>query len=67
MGQRDVGAKAFRFGGATDWRHEVGEGSAHIVRQLGRWDSDVARIYQRPLLDRELEVAALVAGLEGQR
>ena len=25
--------------------------SAHVIKQRGRWDSDVATIYQRPLLE----------------
>ena len=61
----EVGAKAFRIGGATDWREEAGEPGAHIVRQRGRWDSDVAHIYQRPLLAAQLAVAAAVGSARG--
>ena len=46
----DVGAKSFRIGGATDWRDCLGEASERVVRQRGRWCSDVALVYQRPLL-----------------
>ena len=61
----EVGAKAFRIGGATDWREESGDASAHIVRQRGRWDSDVAHIYQRPLLAAQLAMAAAVGNARG--
>ena len=61
----EVGAKAFRIGGATDWREEAGEPGAHIVRQRGRWDSDVAHIYQRPLLAAQLAMAAAVGNARG--
>tara|TARA_B110001452_G_scaffold26674_1_gene20927 strand:+ start:4643 stop:5719 length:1077 start_codon:yes stop_codon:yes gene_type:complete len=61
----EVGGKAFRIGGATDWREEGGEPGAGIVKQRGRWDSDVANIYQRPLLAAQLAVAAAVGGARG--
>ena len=50
----DVGAKSFRAGGATDWRDCLGEASERVVRQRGRWCSDVALVYQRPLLTSHL-------------
>ena len=50
----DVGAKSFRVGGATDWRDCLGEASERVVRQRGRWCSDVALVYQRPLLTSHL-------------
>jgi hypothetical protein len=46
----ELGAKSFRIGGATDWRDCLGDSSAGIVQQRGRWDSTVALIYQWPLL-----------------
>ena len=61
----DVGAKAFRIGGATDWRAERGEAGVQIVKQRGRWDSDVASIYQRPLLADQLAASAAVGGVRG--
>ena len=60
-----VGAKAFRIGGATDWRLQAGESGAAITRQRGRWDSDVAEVYQRPLLGIQLATAAAVGGSRG--
>ena len=56
----DVGAKSFRIGGATDWRDCLGDASAHIVRQRGRWCSDVAQVYQRPLLASHLAASMWV-------
>ena len=61
----DVGAKAFRIGGATDWRLEAGAAGEATTRQRGRWDSDVATIYQRPLLGAQLAAAAGVGGVRG--
>lgn len=60
-----VGAKAFRIGGATDWRLEGGEAGAAVTRQRGRWASDVAEIYQRPLLGVQIRTAAAVGGARG--
>ena len=65
VAQTEVGAKAFRIGGATDWRERAGEAGAQVVRQRGRWDSDVANIYQRPLLADQLSIAAEVGGACG--
>ena len=63
--RRDVGAKAFRIGGATDWRAERGEAGAQLVKQRGRWASDVANIYQRPLLADQLAASAAVGDARG--
>jgi hypothetical protein len=56
----EVGAKSFRIGGATDWRDCLGDASAHIVKQRGRWCSDVALVYQRPLLASHLAASMWV-------
>ena len=56
----DFGAKSLRVGGATDWRDCLGDPSAHIVKQRGRWCSDVAHIYQRPLLSSHLAASMWV-------
>ena len=52
-------------GGATDWRADRGEAGAFIVKQRGRWDSDVATIYQRPLLADQLAASASVGSVQG--
>ena len=35
------------------------------MKQRGRWDSDVANIYQRPLLADQLAASASVGGVQG--
>ena len=54
------GAKSLRVGGATDWRDCLGDASAHVVKQRGRWFSDVAEVYQRPLLASHLAASMWV-------
>ena len=56
----EVGAKSFRVGGATDWRDCLGEASERVVRQRGRWCSDVALVYQRPLLTSHLAASTRI-------
>ena len=56
----EVGAKAFRIGGATDGRAKLGDRSADVLKQRGRWQSDVAAIYQRPLLAEQLSLSGQV-------
>ena len=58
------GGKSFRVGGATDLRGALGaaEGMA-VIKQRGRWNSDIAEIYQRALvLDQLNGSAAMGAG-----
>ena len=62
----EFGAKSFRVGGATDWRAVFGPRAAEaIIRQRGRWCSDVAAIYQRALADEHLSGSAAVGGADG--
>jgi hypothetical protein len=61
--EEDFGAKALRAGGATDLRAFVGEASSGVVRQRGRWCSDVAEIYQRPLVGTHLDASAAVGSV----
>ena len=62
----DFGAKSFRVGGATDWRAVFGPRSAEaLIRQRGRWCSDVAAIYQRALANEHLGGSAAVGGAGG--
>ena len=56
----NVGAKCFRVGGSTDARSRLGETGKSLIKQRGRWSSDVAEIYQRPLLHDHLEASAAV-------
>ena len=63
----DVGAKAFRIGGATDLQRRLGEERAErLLRQRGRWASDVAQAYARALLEDHLEASASVGGEVGR-
>ena len=62
----DFGGKSFRVGGATDWRAVLGESKAErIIRQRGRWDSDIHKIYERALATEHLSGSALVGGASG--
>ena len=63
----EYGGKAFRIAGATDLRAHLGlERASFILRQRGRWSSDVAFIYQRALLGEHLTASAAIAG-DGSR
>ena len=48
--ESDIGGKAFRIGGATDMREAMGAASGHLIKQRGRWASDIAMVYQRALV-----------------
>ena len=67
MDPAEFGAKSFRIGGATDWRAVFGPAGAEtIIRERGRWASDVARIYQRALAQDHLSGSAAVGDTEGR-
>ena len=50
----EFGAKSLRAGGATDLRDELGAAGMPLIKQRGRWCSDVAEIYQRSILRHQL-------------
>ena len=54
----EVGGKAFRIGGATDLREVHGDGAQRLIKERGRWASDVAQLYQRALLRTQLDSSA---------
>lgn len=58
-----VGAKSFRVGGATDLRALMGDAGKEMVKQRGRWASDVAEVYQRALLEEQLHASAMVGSV----
>jgi hypothetical protein len=62
----ELGGKAFRIGGATDLREVHGLGAQQIVKGRGRWASDVAQLYQRALLQEQLDVSAGAADACGR-
>ena len=62
----EVGGKAFRIGGATDLREVHGGGAQLLIKERGRWASDVAQLYQRALLRAQLDVSAGAADADGR-
>ena len=60
------GGKSFRSGGATDLRCALGaaEGKA-VIKQRGRWSSDIADIYQRALVLDQLNGSAAMSSASG--
>ena len=56
----ELGGKSFRIGGATDWRDIFGADAERIIKQRGRWMSDVALLYQRALAETHLRGSAAV-------
>lgn len=62
----EVGGKAFRIGGATDLREVHGGGAQLLIKERGRWASDVAQLYQRALLRTQLDASAGAADADGR-
>ena len=58
-----TGAKAGRVGGATDAR-DAGV-PASLIQERGRWCTDIALIYQRPIVRQHLQAAAAMGGASG--
>ena len=62
----DVGGKSFRIRGATDLQAQLGaENGARIVRERGRWFSDVSYIYSRASAKGQLDASAIMADASG--
>ena len=61
-----VGGKLMRIGGATDLRDVLGEAGQRVIKQRGRWGSDVANVYQRALTRDLLEASALTGDAEAE-
>ena len=60
------GAKSFRIGGATDYRAVYGPAAAErMIRQRGRWWSDIHALYERALAEEHLAGSAAVADATG--
>jgi len=60
------GAKSFRIGGATDYRAVYGPAAAErMIRQRGRWWSDVHTLYERALAEEHLQGSAAVGDAVG--
>ena len=63
----ELGGKFARIGGATDMRELLGDASQALIKQRGRWASDVAGVYQRALVRAHLEASAAVGGVQLSR
>ena len=61
MPEGSVGGKLWRIGGATDAREVMGDDSQRIIKQRGRWGSDVSGVYQRALTRDMLDASVAVA------
>eukprot|EP00965_Chrysotila_dentata_P170540 5629836-Pleurochrysis_carterae.AAC.1 len=66
MNPDDFGGKSWRIGGATDLRDILDDAGRSQIQLRGRWGSDVAAVYQRATVDRQLAVSAEVAESTGQ-
>ena len=62
-----IGGKAFRIGGATDMRDALGDSSQYLIKQRGRWASDVAQVYQRALIKSHLDASILMGSAAESR
>jgi hypothetical protein len=67
MKPTEIGGKAFRIGGATDMRDALGDASQYLIKQRGRWASDVAQVYQRALARSHLEASVLMSTASASR
>eukprot|EP00965_Chrysotila_dentata_P052869 1753415-Pleurochrysis_carterae.AAC.1 len=61
----DFGGKGWIIGGATDLRDMLGEEGKAFIKQRGRWQSDVASVYQRTIVDAQLEASAGIGDATG--
>ena len=61
----EFGGKSFRIGGATDWREVFEADAERIIKQRGRWHSDIALLYQRALAAPHLRGSAAVGDAAG--
>lgn len=63
----EFGGKSFRIGGATDIAATVGMVAAErLLRERGRWKSDVAFVYKRALATDHLRLSAGMADAQGR-
>jgi hypothetical protein len=61
----EFGATSGRSGGATDLRDAVGAEAIPLIKQRGRWGSDIAEIYQRALARQQLRGSASMGDATG--
>ena len=66
MDEALFGAKSFRIGGATDYRAVYGpEAAERMIKQRGRWWSDIHALYQRALAAEHLQGSAAIGDARG--
>lgn len=53
-----VAGRLWRVGGATDLRDTLGMAGAAMIKERGRWASDVAFVYARALIGQQMSAAA---------
>eukprot|EP00965_Chrysotila_dentata_P172406 5689211-Pleurochrysis_carterae.AAC.1 len=61
----EFGGKCWRIGGATDAADLMGEDGRALIKQRGRWQSDVASVYQRTIVDKQLQDSASMGEASG--
>ena len=67
MDDSAIGGKAFRIGGATDLRVVVsGAEGERLLKERGRWHSDIAFIYARASTTAHLDCSARVGDAVGR-
>ena len=60
-----VAGRLWRVGGATDLRETMGMAGAAMIKERGRWHSDIAFIYARALIGQQMTAAANMANAVG--
>ena len=61
----EVGSTSFRIGGAEDHYDVLGPGSERIIRERGRWHTDIHEIYQRCSATAHLSISAALGDASG--
>jgi hypothetical protein len=59
------GASSLRIGGAEDIYDKLAEQADPIIKERGRWWTDIHRIYQRASASRHMRVSALMGSADG--
>ena len=67
LDETQFGGKSFRIGGATDLAAAFGVVKAErLIKQRGRWNSSVQRLYERALAEEHLGASAAIGEAEGR-
>ena len=65
IGEAALGAKSFRIAGATDMYDAHGEHAQRLLKERGRWHTDIAYIYARISESAHLTAARAMANASG--